>query len=292
MIGVFGDLILDVAVRSHGPLQIGSDVTGAISYQGGGSAANVAAWLGSLGANVRFAGAIGRDLAGNTLALELASYGVETFLTEKDDPTGTILLFLDDRGERTMVTSRGANLQVVPSDIPDEFFDGLQHMHLTGYSFFGSQELASTTITLLAKIRERDIPFSVDPSSYALLKEFGAERFLHLTAEASLIFPNLDEGMVLTGEVEPEAVAKRLSEMYPCVIMTMGSEGCLVANRGFLSHVPTKPVLAVDTTGAGDAFAAGYLYASLQGASVLESAEAGNDVGGNCVLHYGGRPIA
>lgn len=292
MIGVFGDLIFDIAVRAHGPLQIGSDVTGEISYQGGGSAGNVATWLGHLGSSVRFAGALGKDLAGETLKMELASYGVESFLAEKDDPTGTILLFLDDRGERTMVTSRGANLLVTPSDIPDTFFAGLSHLHLTGYSFFGSKELATTTMDLLDRTKERNIPFSVDPSSYALLAEFGPDRFLRLIEGACLILPNLDEGKVLTGEREPDAIIGKLSDIFPCVAMTLGSEGCLVAKGDRVRHLPANFVQALDTTGAGDAFAAGFLHAFVQGRSPWESAQLGNETAGKCVLHYGGRPIA
>lgn len=98
MIGVFGDLTLDIAAATHGPLQPRSDVTGDISCRGGGSAANVAAWLGSLGTPVRFAGAIGRDEVGRNLAAELERLGVELYLAEKDSPTGMILVFLDTEG--------------------------------------------------------------------------------------------------------------------------------------------------------------------------------------------------
>lgn len=290
MIGVFGDLTLDVAVRSHGPLQIGSDVTGVISYRGGGSAANCAAWLGSFGCDVRFWCAVGQDLVGTNLVLELEEYGVEMWVTEKESPTGAILLFLDDTGERTMVTSRGANLQLRPEDLPEEFLVDLEHLHVTGYSLFGSEDLLKTTMTLLQKARQLGVQTSVDPSSYALLAEFGVERFLDITRGANLVFPNLDEGRVLTGSQDPDSIVKELQKWYDRVILTMGPQGCLCATNGELVRVATTEVEVVDTTGAGDAFAAGFLHALLSGADLVESAHFANKVASDCVQHYGGRP--
>ena len=259
MIGVFGDLVLDISVRTHGPLQPRSDVTGEITCRGGGSAANVAAWLASLGSQVRLAGAVGSDPLGSQLAAELDSLGIELFLVEKPGPSGMILLFVDEQGERTMVTSRGANLLFEPIDLSERFFTGLGHLHLTGYSFFGSEPLREAAAELLDRARRRGIPFSVDPASYALLAEFGRERFLRLTRGAAVLFPNLDEGRVLTGAREPEAVARELLRFYPRVVLTLGAQGCLWAAEEGLGFVPAPAVEPVDTTGAGDAFAAGFL---------------------------------
>lgn len=288
--GVVGDVILDITVQAHGPLQLGSDVVGKISYQGGGSAANLATWLGSLGSEVRFAGALGQDLAGQISRLELERYRVETFLAEKTEPTGTILLFLDEEGERTMVTSRGANLLLRTPDLPPEFFQGLSHLHLTAYSLFGSEELARTALEILDQARQMGFPISVDPSSYALLEEFGVERFLTATKGVSLLFPNLEEGRMLSGEGTPEAIVKVLLRHYPVVVLTLGLEGCLCGQGEELFYVPTPQVPVVDTTGAGDAFAAGFLHEFYQSSSLIAAAHAGNALASSCVQHYGGRP--
>ncbi len=291
MFGVFGDVIVDISVQAHGPLQLGSDVVGEISYQGGGSAANFAAWLGSIGSKVRFAGALGRDLAGQMSRLELERYGVETFFVEKQEPTGTILLFLDEEGERTMVTSRGANLLFEIDDLTQEFFQDLRHLHVTAYSFFGSKALAKTTTELLAQARQRALPFSIDPSSYALLEEFGVDRFLALTQGAIVVFPNLEEGRMLTGENSPEAIVKVLQKHYPVVVLTLGTDGCLCGQGRELFHVSAPQVSVVDTTGAGDAFAAGFLREFYRSSSLIDAAQAGNALATLCVQHYGGRPV-
>lgn len=291
MIGVFGDLILDIAVKSHGPLQLGSDVTGEISYQGGGSGANCAAWIGSLGGKVRFAGAVGKDLAGQMVGLELKQAGVETFLVRKTQPTGTILLFIDDQGERTMVTSRGANLYFRVEDLSDHFLAGLQHFHITAYSFFGSPDLTQTTRGILQKIQKQGIPFSVDPSSYALLTEFGVQKFLELTKGAQILFPNLEEGRILSGKEDPDAIVRALLQHYPGVVLTLGKEGCVVGEAQRIIHVEGPKVEALDTTGAGDSFAAGFLHTLVQGASLVDAAIFGHSTASHCVRHYGGRPL-
>ena len=290
MFGVFGDIILDITVHAHGPLQLGSDVVGKISYQGGGSGANFATWLGSIGSRVRFLGAVGQDLAGKVSRLELEQHGVDTFLVEKPQPTGTILLFLDERGERTMVTSRGANLLLQTEDFPPEFFRGLSHLHVTAYSLFGCEGLAETTSEIMGIAKERSLFVSLDPSSYALLEEFGVERFLTLTSGTDLVFPNLDEGRTLTGESAPEEIVKSLLRFYPLVVLTMGADGCLCGQGKELVHVPAPYVSVLDTTGAGDAFAAGFLAEFAQSGSLVSSAKAGHKLAGCCVQHYGGRP--
>lgn len=290
MIGVFGDLVLDVTVLPHGPLRPRSDVSGQISCRGGGSAANVATWLGWLGSPVRFAAAVGRDLLARNLAAELEQFGVELFLVEKPEPTGVILLFLDEQRERTMITSRGANLLLKPEDLPESFFAGLGHVHITGYSLFGSAELANTTAHILAQIKRRGLSFSVDPSSYALLEEFGPQRFLAMTAGANLVFPNLDEGRVLSGAQEPEAIVQELLRYYPRVVLTLGAMGCLWGDGKELKFTPAETVEPVDTTGAGDAFAAGFLHEFCRGADMASSALKGVQTAASCIGGYGGRP--
>lgn len=291
MIGVFGDLIVDLTVQAHGPLQLGSDVTGTISSQGGGSAANVAAWLGSLGKNVRFVGAIGVDLVGQIAQAELEQYGVACYIVQKPAPTGTILLFLDEGGERTMVTSRGANLLLEETDFPDRFFQDLRHLHFTAYSLFGSEKLAKVASGILERALEQQIPVSLDPSSYALLAEFGVQRFLKRTQGVRFLFPNLEEGRQLSGKSHPKAIVEELLTYYPVVVLTLGPAGCLCGHGQDVFSVEVAPRPVVDTTGAGDAFVAGFLAEYYANLSLKGGAERGNSVASEAIGHYGGRPL-
>ncbi|HAI53033.1 MAG TPA: sugar kinase, partial [Firmicutes bacterium] len=116
------------------------------------------------------------------------------------------------------------------------------------------------------------------------------ERFLRLTRGAAVLFPNLDEGRVLTGAREPEAVARELLRFYPRVVLTLGAQGCLWAAEEGLGFVPAPAVEPVDTTGAGDAFAAGFLHAFCRGEGLAASARMGSATAGRCICVRGARP--
>lgn len=293
MILVCGDLILDILVKVDGPINYGSDTTGRISLEGGGSAANFAAWTAYLGGEVTFIGKIGEDIAGSYLKEDLKQWGVKTILlTSADHPSGKILIFVDEKGERTMITDRGVNLTFSPEELPADIFRKVRHFHLTGYSLFGSEVLIETTKKAIKLARENGLSISIDPSSYALLKEFGAGRFLEITANCDFIFPNLDEGRVLTGLEEEKEIVKYLLDYYRTVVLKLGKGGCLIGNsRGIFRVYNDKTVDNPDTTGAGDAFAAGFIHCYLKDkGDILQAGNFANQVACKCINKGGGRP--
>lgn len=292
MILVFGDINLDVVIRADSQLSHGSDTTGAILTTGGGSAANVAAWAAFLGAPVAFSGRVGRDHAGDLLLGELSDRGIESLVTRDDSvPTGVIAAFVDPEGERTMVTSRGANLTFTEGHVSADAVARARHVHLTGYSFFAGAELRAAAMALLSRALEAGVPTSIDPSSYALLENYGVKRFLSDTAGCKIIFPNIDEGRLLTEADDPEAIVSALAARYDTVVLTLGSEGC-IAGRGndrwrASSHAPE----VVDTTGAGDAFAGAFLAAGVaRGLDPPAAAESAAAAAATCVGAMGARP--
>jgi sugar/nucleoside kinase (ribokinase family) len=127
----------------------------------------------------------------------------------------------------------------------------------------------------VAACRRLGLPFSADPSSYRLLREYGPERFLADVDGAAVLFPNRDEARELTGRADPAEGAAELARRFPVVAVKLGPDGCLVAARGALRAVPAgRPDgLAIDPTGAGDAFAAGFL-AGLLGVGLSGAGEA------------------
>ena len=219
-----------------------------------------------------FVGAVGQDQGGEGAEMELTRWGVKACLTVKDQvSTGTILVLLDEKGERTMVTDRGANLLLEPSDFPPDFFYQTHHLHVTGYSFFGGLELLNTTMWALRQAGKQELAVSVDPSSYALLQSFGPARFLQMTQGADFVFPNLVEGHVLSGERDPRMIVRFLLDYYECVVLTLGAEGCLCGTTSGLHKVPGRMVHVEDTTGAGDAFAAGFLREFYENGNLLKA---------------------
>lgn len=294
MILVYGDIILDILVKVNGPINYGSDTTGRISMEGGGSAANFAAWTAYLKENVTFIGKIGEDIAGEYLKEELQKWGVgAALITGSDYPSGKILIFVDEKGERTMITDRGINLTLSPEELPLEPFSEAKHLHLTGYSLFGSDTLIDTTRTALKRAREKGISVSIDPSSYAHLKEFGPHRFLEFTANSDLFFPNYEEGKVLTGLTEEEEIVKYLLRYYRNVVLKLGQKGCLIGSKNglFRIHNNNNIVQIPDTTGAGDAFAAAFVKGYLKDKNELSKIGSfANNIAYQCIKKGGGRP--
>lgn len=286
---VVGDVIDDVLVTPLGPVRRDTDTPARVERRAGGSAANVAAWLGVAGAAVDFVGTLHADDVSRHAQL-LRGCGVTPHLIASAEPTGTIVLLLDGDA-RTMLTSRGANDATVPSAIPAGLLAGAGHLHLTGYSFFSTD--AAAWSKLLAVVVESGTTVSVDPSSTAPLREFGVDRFLAATTGAQVVLPNLDEGRLLTGKRGPAAVADELLRHYPIVALTLGPEGVLLRCRtGEQAHVPPVPSLPrpVDPTGGGDAFAAGFLEAWRRAGDPVAAAGSGAALAARAVAAIGARP--
>jgi sugar/nucleoside kinase (ribokinase family) len=283
---VVGDVMVDVVARLSGPVAVGSDSEASISFGGGGSAANVAAWLAHAGAAAVLVGRVGDDARGASAAAALRASGVDARLAVDDSlPTGTCIVLVAPGGERSMLPDAGANSALAPADLPDSLLVPGGHLHLTGYSLVrpGPRPAALGAISRAAAA---GMSVSVDPSSAALL---GPE-FLELAAGATLLLPNLAEARTLSGEGDAQAGARALASRFPEVVVKLGAEGALWTNGSDVELVPAAPAAALDTTGAGDAFAAGLLAARLRGAPPAEALAAGCALAAQAVVTPGARP--
>jgi sugar/nucleoside kinase (ribokinase family) len=287
---VVGDLIYDLLVRIEGSVAFGTDTFAPIHAVAGGSGANAAAWLASLGIKTDFVGRVGDDVLGEALATELKEAGVTPHLArDLSLGTGKVFVLVDGAGERTMITDRGAGEALGPEDLPPALFDG-GHLHLSGYTFSGGSR-RETALEALRLAREAGMSVSVDPSSVPLLKAVGPERFLEWTRGADLCLPNLEEGSLLGGEGDPDRVADRLLDHYPGVVLKLGAAGALYAGAdGERARLPAEPGRVADTTGAGDALCAGFLAAWLSGAPPAAALRRGVEVAAWAVERLGARP--
>lgn len=288
---VIGDVINDIIVRPRGAVMADSDTVASIEQHPGGSGANVAAWLGQLGAPVRFFGRVGAaDVEVHRAAL--ADVGVEARLTVDEAlPTGTIVVVLDDQGRRTMYTDRGANAALAAGDVPVGAVETAAALHVSGYVLV-EPEARAAAVELMARAHGAGVPVSVDPGSAAFIAAMGAESFRRLVAAADIVTPNLDEGRVLTGAHDPRDVVTELASAHRVVALTLGADGVLVAVDGVSPvHVPAPPTVAVDPTGAGDAFCAGFLHAYRAGRSAADAARDGVAVATEAVTTVGARPV-
>jgi ribokinase len=284
---VLGDVMVDVVVRLSGPLAPASDAPAVIRFHGGGSAANTAAWLAEAGAAPLLVGRVGDDERGRLTRDELRAAGVEAALAvDPELPTGTCVVLVARDGERTMAPDAGANDALTEDDLVDELLDCSGHLHVAGYALLreGSRPAARAAI---ARALERGMSVSVDPSSAALL----SPEFLEYAHGASLLLPNADEVRILSGRGDPEAGARALAARFGELVVTLGSEGALWTDGQRSVRCEAVPVQAlVDSTGAGDAFAAGLLAARLNGAEPAEALAAGAALAALAVARPGGRP--
>jgi sugar/nucleoside kinase (ribokinase family) len=265
---VVGDVIDDVLVRPNGPIQHGTDTPSTIERLPGGSAANTACWIAASGVDASVIATVHHDdLQRHAAVLEGA--GVTPFLIGSDTPTGTIVV-LTDGAERTMLTSRGANVETGPDAVRPDLLVEHTRLHLTGHVVTGPDRDDGWR-RLLSLASELGIPVSVDPGSVGLLAEYGPERFLDLVAGCELLLPGREEAELLTGESDPKAAAAVLAERHRTVVVKCGADGAVAVADGRMIVTPAAPSSPVDVTGAGDAFA-GTLLASLARGVPLQQA--------------------
>jgi sugar/nucleoside kinase (ribokinase family) len=248
---VLGDLVEDVVVELGGPVALASDTPARIHRRRGGSAANVAAAAGALGAQVRFVGQVGEDSTGEVLVADLASAGVDVRHVRRAGRTATIVVLVDAAGERTMLVDPGAARDLDTAD--PGWLDDATVLHLTLYSLL-EEPVATTSRELAAMARRAGVPVSVDLSSVGLIEAAGADD-VRARVEAigpSVVFANADEARLLQIDASFAGVPTFVKAgAAPATVFPMAGPGVEVP-----ALVVGQPV---DTTGAGDAFAAGVL---------------------------------
>jgi ribokinase len=261
-----GDLVLDVVVRLDRAIATDTDTYGRTRVGAGGQAANVAAWTVALGGRGRAIVKRARDAAGRLVADELAAHGVEVVGPECETGTGTVVSIATPDGRRTMLTDRGLSPELAPDELEAAWLEGCDWLHLSGYSLV--RPPLSETAVAAARLVER---VSVDVASTAAVAELGATRFRNRVAGVS-------PAIVFATEAEAELVG---SLDAPTVVVKRGPEGCLVRDGDGEREHAARQAEVVDTTGAGDAFAAGFL---LGGADLALEAAA------RCVARMGAMP--
>ncbi len=288
---VFGDVIDDVVAIPSGPIRRDTDTPSSIRFTAGGSAANTACWLGSVGADVVFVGLVGSaDVERHSQLFR--SSGVEPKLDGHPDlPTGTIVIVVEGQ-TRAMLTDRGANVSLDPDSVTDELLSTARVLYVTGHALISVDDPSPFT-RLMERARALGLDVAISPGSAGFIADYGTERFLSAVAAASILIPSLEEGRLLSGLDEPAAVAAALAARFGRVILTLGVEGVLVAERAE-TPVFISPVVAdaLDPTGAGDAFAAGFLHEWVASEDAERAAAAGARLAAQAVSVIGARPPA
>jgi sugar/nucleoside kinase (ribokinase family) len=280
---VVGDAMMDVTVRMHLPLAYGSDTPADIVQSPGGSAANTAAWLGRSGHRTVFVGAVGDDPAGEAVTRALSACGVETAVGRGAAPTGTCVVLVDPTGERSMLPATGANADLDPHGA-DPYLGPDGHLHVSGYALMHAAT-AAPVLDLIVRARAAGSTVSVDPASADPLRR-GAPHVVAALEQADVILANEDEAIVLAGAPDPALIGRPEAT----VVVKRGAEGIRARRGQQRLDQSAPPCRVVDTTGAGDAFAAGFLPAWRAGLDLAEAAAAGQALAAEVVARVGAAP--
>lgn len=271
LLAVVGDLVEDIVVWAGEPLRVATDTAARVFRARGGSAANVAALAVPL-VPARFIGRVGADAAGVSLADDLAATGVDVCV-QRAGRTGTVVLLIDADGERTMFPDRGASALL--DDVDDAWLDGVAMLHLPAYGL-EREPMRHELVRLAGVARARGIRVSVDASSTGLIAGLGSEVALDLfrAIAPDLVFANEDEAELL-GLAGGGDIAASVART---VVVKHGPLPTDVIVDGALAErIDVAPVAGIrDLTGAGDAFAAGFLAATLRGSDAASACLAGH----------------
>jgi sugar/nucleoside kinase (ribokinase family) len=260
---VLGDLVMDVVLAPDRPIESGTDVPGSVSIRQGGSAANTARWLARLGIDTQLVCAVGRDGAGRSLVGQLTRDGVRVRAARiAGQRTGRVGVLVSPSGERSFVADRRAALALRPDHLLEAWFVGLDAVHVPAYSLMG-EPIAATARGAVATARTiAGAQVSLDLSSIRPLLAEGRRVARELVASVSpdLIFATEAEAQAFLGRTSTVGILEHAS----IAVIKRGARGASVHARldgrePLSFDVATPHLAATDTTGAGDAFSAGFL---------------------------------
>ena len=281
-----GDIAWDIFIRPEGDLVRGSDVLGTVDVMPGGAAANVAVWARRLGADVTLVGKIGNDTLGTLMQAHLLAEGVGSHVITVPGGLSTrVGILVSPDGEHSFVIDHTKVLRFEEGDAPPSLLDSADAVFFNGYDIFLAR---STTFlaALLAEARTRGIPIVFDPSSFALIGAFGAERLMGGVGPVDVLLANDAEADVLRAGRPFSA----LGSGPTLAVVKQGPAGASACAGDSTWHAGANPVAVVDTTGAGDAFDAAFMVEWFSSRDVVAALNAGNRLGAYVAGRLGAQP--
>jgi sugar/nucleoside kinase (ribokinase family) len=287
-----GDVMLDVIARinvSPQKINFGSDTASRISTSSGGAAGNVAAWLTRTDARSTIVSHVGDDPAGAAIVAEFDALGVSHGdLVIPGETSGVVVVLVDSSGERTMFPDKGANSRLTVTDLPD--LGSFQAVYISGYALLNPLA-RDGVLAMIEKIKADGLPIYFDPASVGAMKDVADKELHNWFSMMDVLFLNEEESIYLTGSVDIERALNYLLDFSQVVVIKRGSAGAIAKARGFDSiSLPAVAATVVDTTGAGDSFAAGFIASYSKNHDLTAALQAGGELAAGCVAIVGGRP--
>jgi ribokinase len=251
----------------------------------GGSAANTAVGLARLKLRAGYIGKVARDREGQLLLNDFKKEKVDTggIVIAKNGRSGVVMCFVDKKGERAMYIDAGANSTITLEEMKFEYANNTVFMHVSSFVGESAFQVQKKMITSLSK----DVKVSFDPGDLYASK--GLAVLKSIIERSHVVFPNKHELKLLTGEDYEKGAQTLLKEGAHTVAVKLGPKGCYVTDGREKHLIPSYPVKVVDTTGAGDAFCAGFLYGLVKNKNLRQCGKIGNFIASKCIEKVGAR---
>lgn len=287
-----GDVMLDVVTKIKvmpSAINYGSDTESDISTHGGGAAGNVASWIACTGNQSTIVGHVGRDSAGAALQSEFEAFGVHHHNLVKDGAhSGVVVVLVDPTGERTMFPDNGANSGLTLEDLPE--LHGFDAVYLSGYSPLDPAS-RSGVLAMIKKIKSAGLRIYFDPASVGGMKAVEKSEILDWLTHFDVLLLNEEEAEYLSGKSLHDEALDYLNNLVGTVVIKLGASGAIAKNRNSKTEkVAAMTTHVVDTTGAGDAFAAGFISEFEESGDLATSLAKACNVAAQCVAILGARP--
>jgi len=254
------------------------------SQSAGGSAANTIHSLGMLGIPTGYVGVVGEDDFGGFFVRDMINAGVDPMMIHSTEVTGRAIALVTPDSERTFATFLGAAIELTAGNLRSEMFKDYDYFHIEGY-LVQNHDLIHRAVKLA---KEKGLTVSLDMASYNVVnanKDFLGE-IIHNYVD--ILFANEEEARAFTG-YEPEEALREIGETVEITVIKTGSSGSLIKQGVEIVPVGIIPVTPVDTTGAGDLYAAGFLYGHSLGLSLRRCGEIGALLAGRVIEIIGSK---
>ena len=245
-----------------------------VEVAAGGSGANSMIGISQLGGRSAFSGKIGRDEHGKLYREKLEALGVCDCLAEGEGATGSSLILVSEDGARTMNTFLGMSQELMNPDIDPDVIESSKYLYLTGY-LWDTESQKKAVLNALDEAKKREVKVALSLSDPFCVTRHKEDFINLLKGYASMVFCNQEEAFTLLDTEITQQAAETLSDWTETAALTIGAYGALISHQGETCYIDPLPVRVEDTTGAGDAFAAGFLYGMTHDISPLDSGRIG-----------------
>lgn len=291
---VLGDFAWDVLIRTNSQLLPGGDAFGEIMFSPGGSAANVAVWARRCGLPTKFIGKIGRDRFGRLAAENLEKEKVDAHFIHTDEHrTAAVAVWIDENGQRSMVSGRGADFYLLKSELPLPILHQTKHLYISAWSLF-TDPPRSAALYAARVARNNQATISLDPASFQMISKVGREKCLQWMMEINpdIFFPNLEEGQVLTEKKTRDSILEALFKIFPkaLIVLKLDANGAMILSQGHSFPIAPQTDTLIDATGAGDSLAGAFLAKYLKDKDPLKAAHFAVAISSWVVNQIGARP--